>query len=42
VPDYIKYSHNKQEAQELKKRYEQDRPPVRHAQGEKIEDDVAV
>ena len=42
VPDYIKYSHNKQEAQELKKKYEQSRPPVARAYSEKEEDDVTV
>lgn len=42
VPDYIKYSHNKQEAQELKKKYEQSRPPVARGYDEKEEDDVAV
>jgi len=42
VPDYIKYSHNKNEAQELKKRYEQNRPPVARVYGEKEDDDVTV
>jgi stearoyl-CoA desaturase (delta-9 desaturase) len=42
VPNHIKYSRNKQEAQELKKKYEMDRPPLPRNGAEKMEQDAHV
>lgn len=40
VPAHIKFSKNKQHAQELKRRYDQDRPPAPRVKEEKVEDNV--
>jgi len=43
VPDHIKFSKNKKQAQELKKQYELQRPPIGKKEKSKIEEeDVTV